>query len=139
VPDAGPIELHPLVEPQHAEGYITIRIHWRDLAKYLEGAGLHPRALAERVGGLERPAWAPPRPAFDLTPRERDVARLVARGLSNREVGAVLVITEKTAKNHVQRVLSKLGVHSRAEVAARAEEFGLRAPQAARAQPFSAG
>jgi predicted ATPase/DNA-binding CsgD family transcriptional regulator len=66
-----------------------------------------------------------PRPADVLTPRERDVARLVAAGLSNRQIGDALVITEKTAANHVQRVLDKLGVHSRTALAARAAVLGL--------------
>ena len=64
-------------------------------------------------------------PADALTPRERDVARLVAAGLSNRQIGEVLVITEKTAANHVQRVLDKLGIHSRTQLAARAAVLGL--------------
>ena len=62
-----------------------------------------------------------------LTPREQEVATLVARGLRNREVAEQLVIAEKTARNHVQRVLEKLGARSRAEIAARAHEYGLAA------------
>jgi ATP/maltotriose-dependent transcriptional regulator MalT len=61
----------------------------------------------------------------DLTPRELEVAELLSRGLRNRDIADALVITEKTAANHVQRVLDKLGVDSRAQVAARAAEFGL--------------
>jgi DNA-binding NarL/FixJ family response regulator len=67
----------------------------------------------------------------ELTEREREVATLLARGLSNRRIGEQLVIAEKTVKNHVQRVLDKLDARSRAEVAARAAELGLRAPSAA--------
>jgi DNA-binding NarL/FixJ family response regulator len=47
-----------------------------------------------------------------LTAREHEVAALVARGLSNRQIAAELVISERTAGNHVQRVLDKLDVHS---------------------------
>jgi DNA-binding CsgD family transcriptional regulator/Tfp pilus assembly protein PilF len=65
------------------------------------------------------------RPASVLTARERDVARLVAAGLTNRQIGEALVITDKTAANHVQRVLDKLGLHSRTQLAARAATFGL--------------
>ena len=65
-------------------------------------------------------------PSAVLTQREAEVARLLARGLTNRQVADVLVITEKTAKNHAQKVLDKLGVRSRAQVAARATELGLR-------------
>jgi DNA-binding NarL/FixJ family response regulator len=61
-----------------------------------------------------------------LSEREREVARLVAQGLRNREIADALVITEKTAANHVQRVLDKLGLKSRSQVAAQAETLGLR-------------
>jgi non-specific serine/threonine protein kinase len=57
---------------------------------------------------------------------------LVAQGLSNREVAEALVINEKTAKNHVQRVLDKLGVNSRRQVMTRAQELGLHESGAAR-------
>jgi DNA-binding CsgD family transcriptional regulator len=68
--------------------------------------------------------------AAGLTPREYEVARLVARGLSNREVADTLVINEKTAKNHVQRVLEKVGVTSRRQIIARAQELGLQQHEA---------
>jgi DNA-binding NarL/FixJ family response regulator len=69
--------------------------------------------------------------AHALTSREYEVAQLVAYGLSNREIAEELVITEKTAKNHVQRVLDKLYVSSRVKIIARAAQLGLMAPQAA--------
>lgn len=65
-------------------------------------------------------------PFFALTSRELEVARLIARGYSNRQISEELVITEKTAKNHVHHVLDKLGVRSRTLVAAGAEDLGLR-------------
>ena len=64
-------------------------------------------------------------PAAELTAREMEVAGLLAGGYRNRQIAEALVITEKTAANHVQRVLDKLGVTSRAQVAARAAELGL--------------
>jgi predicted ATPase/DNA-binding CsgD family transcriptional regulator len=66
-----------------------------------------------------------PRTTGLLTTREREVAQLVARGLTNRQIAETLVVTEKTAANHVQRVLDKLEVHSRSQLASRAAEFGL--------------
>ncbi|WP_371401575.1 LuxR C-terminal-related transcriptional regulator [Kribbella sp. NBC_00662] len=57
-------------------------------------------------------------PDDPLSPREQEVARLVADGLSNRAIAAALVISERTAQNHVQHVLTKLGFASRAQVAA---------------------
>jgi DNA-binding NarL/FixJ family response regulator len=54
-------------------------------------------------------------PAPRLTERELEVLRLVARGLSNREIGAELYIAENTVKNHVRNILEKLHLHSRME------------------------
>jgi DNA-binding NarL/FixJ family response regulator len=92
-----------------------------------------PRSVGRRLledDALEQArvlAQAPlPSPGAGLTQREAEVARLLARGLSNRQVADLLVITEKTAKNHAQKVLDKLGLRSRAQVAARADELGLR-------------
>jgi DNA-binding CsgD family transcriptional regulator len=62
---------------------------------------------------------------FGLTPRERQVLALVARGATNREIGAELYMAEKTASVHVSRILSKLGVRSRTEAAAVAHRHGL--------------
>jgi len=58
-----------------------------------------------------------PRGSTALTPREREVAALLARGLSNRAIGEVLVISEGTTALHVQHILGKLGLASRAQVA----------------------
>ncbi|MEV0332597.1 AAA family ATPase [Nocardia sp. NPDC050717] len=52
-----------------------------------------------------------------LTPREREVAELVARGLTNREIAAALVLSERTAQNHVQHILTKLGFATRSQIA----------------------
>ena len=62
-----------------------------------------------------------------MTPREREVARLIARGMSNRSIASALVISERTAANHVEHILSKLSFHSRAQVATWATEHGLLA------------
>ncbi|MES4908413.1 MULTISPECIES: LuxR C-terminal-related transcriptional regulator [unclassified Streptomyces] len=52
-----------------------------------------------------------------LTPRETEIARLVAQGLSNKDIAAALVIAQRTAEGHIERILSKLGFNSRAQVA----------------------
>jgi predicted ATPase/DNA-binding CsgD family transcriptional regulator len=69
---------------------------------------------------LERSAVPAPRAAADdsgLTKREREVAALIAEGLSNREIAARLVVAQRTAEGHVENILSKLGFTSRAQVA----------------------
>jgi DNA-binding CsgD family transcriptional regulator len=74
----------------------------------------------------------PPRPeasAAGLTPRELEVLRLLADGVSNRGIGERLVISEKTAVRHVSNIFGKLGVHSRAEAARLAAERGLTTPR----------
>jgi non-specific serine/threonine protein kinase len=60
-----------------------------------------------------------------LTRREQEVAALVAQGLTNRQIAARLVVTERTAGTHLERIMNKLGAHSRAEVAAWAAEHRL--------------
>jgi DNA-binding CsgD family transcriptional regulator/tetratricopeptide (TPR) repeat protein len=62
---------------------------------------------------------------FGLTPRERQVLELIARGATNREVGAELFMAEKTASVHVSRILAKLDVRSRTEAAGVAYRLGL--------------
>ena len=60
-----------------------------------------------------------------LTAREVDVLRLVARGLSNKEIGARLVISPKTARNHIEHIYVKIGVSNRAGAGLFAMQHGL--------------
>jgi DNA-binding CsgD family transcriptional regulator len=60
-----------------------------------------------------------------LSPREVEVLRLAARGLSNREIGSSLFISEHTAANHIRSILRKTACANRAEATAYAYEHGL--------------
>ncbi|MGH3149023.1 MAG: response regulator transcription factor, partial [Rubrobacter sp.] len=76
-----------------------------------------------------RPASPPPErplPLFDeLTPRELEVLRLIARGLKNREISTHLVISEKTVGNHISNIFTKLQVNDRSQAIVRALRGGL--------------
>lgn len=68
---------------------------------------------------------APLQPGDELTEREREVLRGIARGASNREISEALFITEGTVKNHVSSILSKLALRDRTQAALWAREHGL--------------
>ena len=82
------------------------------------------RLLDRFVGTLPEPPAG--HPALDaLTPREREVLGLVARGLSNAEIAGRLYLSEGTVKTHVGRILAKLGLRDRVQAAVYAYESGL--------------
>jgi DNA-binding NarL/FixJ family response regulator len=78
------------------------------------------RSLTGRGGlGPRRSRLAYFQEKYDLTPRETEVADLLAQGRSNAAIAAALSISTHTARHHTQRILTKLGVHSRAEAGAK--------------------
>jgi len=99
------------------------------------GEALLAPAITKRLIGefaRQRPRPVDPAqhdPAFGaLTPRETEVLRLMAGGLSNPEIAKRLVVTEETVKTHVSRVLSKLGLRDRTQAVVAAYESGLVVP-----------
>ncbi|NUP67518.1 MAG: response regulator transcription factor [Nonomuraea sp.] len=84
------------------------------------------RLIAEFAGRVKRPEPGPRLNA--LTEREREVMGLVAAGLSNDEIAARLVLSPATAKTHVSRIMTKLGVRDRAQLVVIAYEAGMITP-----------
>jgi DNA-binding NarL/FixJ family response regulator len=88
------------------------------------------RRLISEFARLRPAPAAPPVTVAELTPRETEVLRLLAEGLSNPEIAGRLVITEETVKTHVSRVLRKLALRDRAQAVVLAYESGLVRPGA---------
>jgi DNA-binding NarL/FixJ family response regulator len=82
------------------------------------------RRLIERFVYATRPRDDEPTQLASLTPRERDVLRLVAQGLSNAEIASRLIVEESTVKTHVARVLMKLDLRDRVQAVVFAYECG---------------
>jgi len=81
-----------------------------------EQLGMVP--FTERIGRLRARLPAVTAAESPLSPRELEVARLVARGLTNKQIGETLFVSERTAENHVQHILVKLGFSNRSQIAA---------------------
>lgn len=86
------------------------------------------RRLIAEFARRPEPRRAVPAELATLTEREREVLTLVARGMSNDELAAALVVSPATAKTHVSRVMSKLDAHDRAQLVVIAYESGLVQP-----------
>jgi DNA-binding NarL/FixJ family response regulator len=94
---------------------------------------LAPTVTRRLIGEFARLRPQPRQRAFaTLTPRETEVLRLVAEGLSNPEIAARLVVTEETVKTHVSRMLGKLGLRDRTQAVVAAYESGLVVPRSER-------
>jgi DNA-binding CsgD family transcriptional regulator len=92
--------------PMHGDAHLAWKGDWQAVVTAIVDflSGLHPRAAEEDMSGL--------------SPREHEVAALVAEGLTNQDIGRRLFITARTAETHLENIRRKLGVRSRAQVAA---------------------
>ncbi len=107
-----------------ADGYLLKQVRGRDLVRALEivgrGGSLLEPAVVERV--LERvrraAAASEPEELAYLTQQERRILLLVADGLTNKEIGRRIFLSDKTVKNYVSSILGKLGVQRRSQAAA---------------------
>src|SRR5262245_47436877 len=88
------------------------------------------RRVITRMAQQPTPALADQARLADLTPREREVLALIARGLSNREIAAALVVEESTIRTHVKRILMKLDLRDRVQAVIFAYETGINRPAA---------
>jgi DNA-binding NarL/FixJ family response regulator len=87
---------------------------------------IDPAVTTRVIAAFARRSPGPPPPGLDeLTPREHEVLLLVARGLSNAEIAAHLVVSNATVKTHVNRLLMKLGLRDRTQAVVLAYESGL--------------
>ncbi|NWF68400.1 MAG: response regulator transcription factor [Chloroflexi bacterium] len=97
-------------------GYLFKKISADDLAKAIRAAKKGSPTYAQEVTDVLVRSIQEPQPKFEnLTPREREVLSLMVKGLENKEIADLLVISLPTAKNHVSNILAKLGVESRTE------------------------
>ncbi|MGI9185378.1 MAG: helix-turn-helix transcriptional regulator [Solirubrobacteraceae bacterium] len=105
------------------ETAIRLRAGWleREVRALAQRARLGVSVAPDPTGGAgagEPQAAVGSEDPFGLTPRERQVLRLIAEGATNRQIGAALFMAEKTASVHVSRILAKLGVKGRTQAAA---------------------
>ncbi|WP_406840177.1 response regulator [Streptomyces sp. AHU1] len=114
-----------------AAGYVLKQIKGSDLISAVRTVAsgqsmLDPTTTARLMRKLRTdPAEEPPlsQELAGLSPRERDILALIGDGLTNREIGKELYLSEKTVKNHISRLLAKLGVQRRVQAAVLAKEL----------------
>jgi NarL family two-component system response regulator LiaR len=113
-----------------ATGYLLKDVSPGDLANAIRAvhAGethLHPDITRKLVDQFASPRTVPTSAPDELTPRELEVLRLIAQGMSNREIAQALTISEKTVKTHVSNILSKLHLVDRTQAAIYAHRHGV--------------
>ncbi len=113
-----------------AISYILKDVKMDELAEALlraanDEATLHPRVAARVIQEIHAASQEDVNPFTELTAREMEVLRLIANGLSNRDIAEELVISENTVKGHVSNILSKLHLVDRTQAAVYAWQKGI--------------
>ena len=121
-------------EPTESEAKLNATGDWLKMLAAIHtvarGESLLSPAITRRLieAFVQRPpdgTRTPPPELQQLTPREADILRLIARGLSNAEIAAAAFVSEATVKTHVARILMKLGLRDRVQVVVYAYEHRL--------------
>jgi DNA-binding NarL/FixJ family response regulator len=116
-----------------ARGYLTKDAGIVEISRAVHAAADHQALLDPVVqsrliaaaGAARRPAAPPTSLPDELTPREAEVLTLIARGLSNGEIGKALVVSEATVKTHINHLFAKVGARDRAQAVHYAYTHGL--------------
>jgi DNA-binding NarL/FixJ family response regulator len=110
-----------------ADGYIVKDSSLQELITAIKAIGEGSSYVDPRVAAALLRRRTPSHVPYtsQLSPRETDIIRLIAQGLSNRDIGRRLVLSEKTVKNHVSRIFSKLHFTARSQAAVHAIRSGL--------------
>jgi DNA-binding NarL/FixJ family response regulator len=115
-----------------ARGYLTKDAGIAEIARAVQAAADHQALLDPVVhsrlvaaAGAPKPTSPPPTLPDDLTPREAEVLSLIARGLSNGEIAATLIVSEATVKTHINHLFAKIRVRDRAQAVHYAYTHGL--------------
>ena len=113
-----------------ATGFVTKNVSHAQLVEAIRAVGrgeslLDPSVTRDVVERLAELSKAPRKPEHVLSEREKEVLFLVAQGYTNKEIASKLFVSPYTARNHVIRILDKLGLSRRSEAAAQAVRLGL--------------
>jgi|SRR5579872_4012315 len=111
-----------------ADGYVLKDVTPPELVRAVKTVATGSSYVDPRVAGhvLRRRTFSPTRTTVsDLSGRETEIVRLIAGGLSNKEISSQLSVSEKTVKNHISRIFSKLNITARTQAAVHAIRTGL--------------
>jgi DNA-binding NarL/FixJ family response regulator len=116
-----------------ARGYLTKDAGIAEITRAIQAAAAHQAlldpAVQDRLLAAATAATPPPAPTVDLpdelTPREAEVLRLIAHGMSNTEIAAAIIVSEATVKSHINHLFAKIGARDRAQAVHYAYTHGL--------------